>query len=159
MIEFSEFPGISGRNKASAGALLRSLLPPHFLILHWPKQVTCSNLDSRVGETDFTAWWEFCKVTLQRCVHAERAFLQTIYHAPIASLNSSPCKDSLLHLAGSVMGLVGLHVSCFSCGKMKWLGGNKGKYVKCLKLPEGIVSITFPYLYKNKITHICIFDI
>lgn len=41
---------------------------------------------------------------------------------------------------------------------MKWFGGNKGKDVKCLKLPKGIVSITFPYLYKNKITHICIFD-
>ena len=61
-----------------------------------------------------------------------------------------------LHLAGSVTGLVGLHVSCFPSGKMKWFGGDKGKDVKCLKLPEGIVSITFPYLYKNKITHICI---
>lgn len=63
---------------------------------------------------------------------------------------------TLLHLAGSVTGLVGLHVSCFASGKMKWFGGDKGKDVKCLKLPEGIVSITFPYLYKNKITHICI---
>ena len=52
-----------------------------------------------------------------------------------------------LHLAGSVTGLVGLHVSCFPSGKMKWFGGDKGKDVKCLKLPEGIVSITFPFPY------------
>lgn len=91
----------------------------------------------------------------KRCACSQGIFAKSL-PSPYCQSRQQPCKDSLLHLAGSITGLVGLHVSRFSCGKMKWFGENKEKDVKCLKLPEGIVSITFPYLYKNKITHICI---
>lgn len=33
---------------------------------------------------------------------------------------------------------------------MRWFGGNKGKDVKCLKLPEGIVSITIHISTRTK---------
>lgn len=80
-------------------------------------------------------------------------------HSPVAIWDSSPHQHPPSSLAGSVTSLVGLRVSCFPSCNMKWFGGHKGKDVKCLKLPEGIVSITLPYLYRSKITHICIFDI
>ena len=165
MIEFSGFLGVSREDEPSAEALLKFLLPPCFL--NTPRVQVSHKVKSR-----FKGWknrlhtWmgivtkSHCKGRgcMQERTELLWSLLQIISQGPVAVWDSSPCKESLLPLAGSVTGLVGLHVSCFSSGKMKRFGGDKGKDVKCFKLPEGIVSITFPYLYKNKITHICISD-
>ena len=55
-----------------------------------------------------------------------------------------------LHLAGSVTGLVGLHVSCFSSGKMKWFGGDKGKDVKCLSCQRVLFQLHFHIFTRTK---------
>lgn len=129
------------------------------------KAVTWSCLDSRDRQINSTSWWGLLRShiakgsAMQKRAGVLVAVFCRWFTIPLLPFQIAASARTPMYLAGSVTGLVGLHVSCFSCGKIKWFGGNKGKDVKCLKLPKGIVSITFPYLYKNKITHICIFDI
>lgn len=137
---------------------------------HWLKQFTWSRPDSRAGKIDFTFWWELLQSHIAKGGSACRE--ERHYRGHFCKESTTPMLPFEIGLHARTLLCIWLAVlqakldslfSVFSWGKMKWFGGNQGKDVKFLKLPEGIffncISIS---LQEQNHTHmyiwyICIF--